>query len=74
LAQAAIFWHLMNVDAAGVAYEGDEGLRSLYAVANAPIFSYDDGFFGQEVVGGPMYDVKDISQKTAAVAVRVHSR
>jgi signal transduction histidine kinase/ABC-type uncharacterized transport system substrate-binding protein len=69
--KTAIFWHLMNVDAAGVAYEGDTGLRSLYAVTNVPIFSYDDGFFGQEVVGGPMYDVKDISQKTASVAIRI---
>jgi signal transduction histidine kinase len=66
-----IFWHLMNIDAMGVAYEGDAGLKALYAVANAPIFSYDDGFFGQEVVGGPMYSVLEISQKTAAVAVRV---
>lgn len=65
-----IFWHLMNVDATGVAYEGDTGLKKLYAVANAPIFSYDDGFFGQEVVGGPMYSVLDISRKTAAAAVR----
>ena len=67
----AIFWHLMNIDSTGVAYEGDTGLKALYAVANAPIFSYDDGFFGQEVVGGPMYSVLEISQKTAAVAVRI---
>ncbi len=69
--KSAIFWHLMNVDVAGVAYEGDTGLKRLYAVANAPIFSYDDGFFGREVVGGPMYSVQDISQKTASVAVRI---
>jgi signal transduction histidine kinase len=69
----AIFWHLMNVDAAGVAYEGDSGLKKLFAVANAPIFSYDDGFFGGEVVGGPMYSVLESSEKTAAVAVRILS-
>ena len=67
----AIFWHLMNVDAAGVVYEGDMGLRRLYAVANAPIFSYDDSFFGQEIVGGPMHSVSDGSRTTAAVAVRI---
>lgn len=67
----AIFWHLMNVDAAGVVYEGDTGLRKLYAVANAPIFSYDDSFFGQEIVGGPMHSVSDGSRATAAVAVRI---
>jgi signal transduction histidine kinase len=70
---SAIFWHLMNVDAAGVAYEGDTGLKKLYAVANAPIFSYDDGFFGQEIVGGPMHSVSEGSRDTAAVAVRILS-
>ena len=69
----AIFWHLMNVDAAGVAYEGGIGLKKLFAVANAPIFSYDDGFFGQEIVGGPMYSVLESSEKTAAIAVRILS-
>ena len=69
----AIFWHLMNVDAAGVAYESDIGLKKLFAVANAPIFSYDDGFFGGEIVGGPMYSVLESSEKTAAIAVRILS-
>ncbi|WP_454624880.1 sensor histidine kinase [Bradyrhizobium cenepequi] len=68
---SAIFWHLMNVDATGVAYEGDRALRQLHAVANAPIFSYDDGFFGKEIVGGPMYSVVGVSRLTAAVAVRI---
>jgi signal transduction histidine kinase len=67
----AIFWHLMNVDATGVVYEGDAALRQLYAVSNAPIFSYDDGFFGKEVVGGPMHSVLDLSSLTVAVAIRI---
>jgi signal transduction histidine kinase len=67
----AIFWMLMNVDAAGVVYEGDSGLKKLYAVANAPIFSYDDAFFGQEIVGGPMHSVSEGSRTTAVVAVRI---
>jgi signal transduction histidine kinase len=68
---SAIFWHLMNVDAAGVVYEGDTGLKKLYDVANAPIFSYDDSFFGQEIVGGPMHSVLETSRTTATVAVRI---
>ena len=68
---SAIFWGLMNVDAAGVVYEGDTGLKKLYAVANAPIFSYDDGFFGQEIVGGLMHSVSEGSRDAAAVAVRI---
>jgi len=67
----AIFWHLMNVDATGVVYEGDAALRQLYAISSAPIFSYDDGFFGQEIVGGPMHSVLDLSRLTAVVAIRI---
>jgi signal transduction histidine kinase len=61
----------MNVDATGVAYEGDVALRQLHAVSNAPIFSYDEGFFGKETVGGPMHSVVDLSRLTAAVAIRI---
>ena len=66
-----LFWGLMNVDAAGVVHEGDSALKKLHAVANAPIFSYDDGFFGEEVVGGPMHSVAEGSRRTADVAVRI---
>ena len=69
--QSAIFWHLMSVDASGVVHEGDGGLTRLHAVANAPIFSYDDSFFGREIVGGPMHSVLHLSQQTAAVAIRI---
>jgi len=68
---SAIFWHLMNVDAAGVVHEGDTGLARLYAVANAPIFTFDDSFFGREIVGGPMHSVLSSCQRTAAVVVRI---
>jgi signal transduction histidine kinase len=68
---SAIFWHLMNVDAAGVVHDGDTGLASLHAVANAPIFTFDQSFFGREIVGGPMQSVDEISKKTAEVALRV---
>ena len=61
----------MNVDATGVVYEGDAALRQLYAISSAPIFSYDEGFFGQDIVGGPMHSVLDLSRLTAAVAIRI---
>jgi len=67
----AIFWELMIVDAAGVVHEGDTPLTRLHAVANAPIFSYDESFFGSGVVGGPLLLVADSSQQAAAVAVRI---
>ena len=69
--QSAIFWHLMNVDAAGVMHEGDRALKRLHAVANAPIFSYSDTFFGNGIVGGPMHSVIEGSRLAAAVAIRI---
>ena len=69
---SAIFWHLMNVDAAGVAHEANAALSKLAAIANAPIFSYIDNFFGDGTsVGGPMHSVEEGSVVAAAVAVRI---
>ena len=68
---SAIFWHLMNVDAAGVAHEANAALSRLSATANAPVFSYIDNFFGDTTVGGPMHSVEEGSTVAAAVAVRI---
>ena len=67
----AIFWELMIVDAAGVVHESDMPLTRLHAVANAPIFSYDESFFGSGIVGGPLLLVADSSREAAAVAIRI---
>jgi signal transduction histidine kinase len=68
---SAIFWELLIVDAAGAVYQGDLALTKVHNVANAPIFSFDDSFFGRELVGGPMFSVLEVSRQTAAVAVRI---
>jgi signal transduction histidine kinase len=68
---SAIFWELMIVDAAGVVHDGNTALARLHKAANAPIFSYDESFFGGEIVGGPLLLVADTSRQTAAVAVRI---
>jgi signal transduction histidine kinase len=68
---SAIFWELLIVDATGAVYEGDKALTRVHAVANAPIFSFDDSFFGKELVGGPMHSVLEGCRQTAAVAVRI---
>jgi signal transduction histidine kinase len=68
---SAIFWHLMNVDAAGVAHEANDALNKLSSSANGPIFSYDSSFFGEAIVGGPMHSVQKLGQITAAVAIRI---
>jgi signal transduction histidine kinase len=69
--RSAIFWELMVVDAAGVAHEEGKALARLHAVANAPIFSYTDAFFGREIVGGPHVPVGEVGRRTGEVAVRI---
>src|SRR4029079_5182742 len=71
--QTAIFWELMIVDAAGVVHEGGTPLTRIHDGANAPIFSYDESFFDNEIVGGPLLLVADSGRQTAAVAIRILS-
>jgi signal transduction histidine kinase len=61
----------MSVDAAGVSHEGEPALRRLYAVANAPIFSFQEAFFGRETVGGPMHSIAVSSERTVNAALRI---
>jgi signal transduction histidine kinase len=72
-ANSVIFWHLMNVDAAGIAYEANDSLNALASVASAPIFSYDDSFFEGALLGGVMFSVAESSLVTAKVAIRILS-
>ncbi|WP_338311665.1 HAMP domain-containing sensor histidine kinase [Bradyrhizobium sp. TM239] len=67
----ALFWGLMSVDAAGVVHESDIALRSLYAAANAPIFSYQEPFFGDGTVGGPMHMIEETSSRTVSAAISI---
>jgi signal transduction histidine kinase len=66
-----LFWGLMSVDAAGVSHEGELALRRLYAVANAPIFSFQEAYFGRETVGGPMHSIAGSTEKTVNAAIRI---
>ena len=68
---SAIYWLMMNVDAAGVTHESGSALSRLSAVANAPIFAHDSTYFGEGIVGGPMHSVRELSKKTAEVAIRI---
>src|SRR5205085_2054709 len=67
---SGIFWYQMIVDAAGIAHEGDRALTRLYSIANAPIFSHDDAFFG-EIVGGPMHSALGGGRAAVGVAIRI---
>jgi hypothetical protein len=71
---SAIFWHLMNVDAKGVAHEANSALSKLSSAANAPIFSYLDVFFGGSIVGGSMHSVQEGGAVAAEAASSVRRR
>ena len=68
---AAIFYQQLAVDGAGAVYGDKEPLKRIYAVANAPIFSFDQTYFTGEVVGGPMFSPAEGAQPMAAVAIRM---
>jgi ABC-type uncharacterized transport system substrate-binding protein len=68
---SAIFWAQPQVDATGAVHEGERALQALYSVAKAPIFSFDDAFFGEAIVGGPMTSVADGARKTSEVMLRI---
>jgi signal transduction histidine kinase/ABC-type uncharacterized transport system substrate-binding protein len=71
--RSAIFFVLLSVDAAGVAHEEAKAIGRLHAVANAPMFTHTDAFFGQGIVGGPMSIVADVGRQAASAAVRILS-
>jgi signal transduction histidine kinase len=68
---SAIFWFQMIIDGAGVAHAGDRPLTQLFSAAKTPIFTTDEAFFGRDIIGGPMHSPREVSKRTAAVAVRL---
>ena len=68
---SAIFWIQPQVDASGAVHEGERALKTLNSVANAPVFSHDDAYFGGGIVGGPMTSVSEGARKTSEVVIRV---
>jgi signal transduction histidine kinase/ABC-type uncharacterized transport system substrate-binding protein len=67
---SAIYWNQTRV-ARGEVHEGQRALTELAAVANAPIFTFDDSFLTGEIVGGPMASVLAGTSATTDVVLRV---
>src|SRR5258705_1064863 len=67
---SAIYWNQTRLEWAEV-HEGQRALTELAAVANAPIFTFDDSFFTGEIVGGPMASVLAGTKATTDVVLRV---
>jgi signal transduction histidine kinase len=68
---SAIFFVVLSVDAAGVAHEESKAVERLSAVANAPMFAWNDVYHGKGIVGGPLTPASEAAQKAAGVAVRL---
>ncbi|MEW9837859.1 sensor histidine kinase [Mesorhizobium marinum] len=69
--RSAIYFQQMMVDGAGVVYGDKDPLKSIVAVANAPIFTFDQSLFHGGVVGGPMTSPVDGARSIAEVVVRM---
>ena len=70
-AHSAIFYFFVTRDAVGVPYSDDAALKSLSAIANAPIFPVFESQFGQGVVGGRLLPDKSLGVEAARVALRI---
>jgi signal transduction histidine kinase len=69
--RSAIFWADLTMDATGVPHAEHKALMDMHAVANAPMFSYVEDYFGQGIVGGRLIRVEELSRRAADVAVRI---
>ena len=69
--RSAIFFQQMMVDGTGAVYGDKEPLKRIYEAANAPIFTFDQSFFGGEAVGGPMTSPAEGARLSAAVAIQM---
>ncbi|MCC6194359.1 MAG: sensor histidine kinase [Burkholderiales bacterium] len=68
--RSAVLYGILIVDAAGVPHERQDGLASLHAVANAPIFGLYENELGKGVVGGPYSSQKKRGERIATAALR----
>ncbi len=67
----AIFYQQLAVDGAGAVYGDKAPLSRIHAVANAPIFSFDETYFNGQIVGGPMFSPAEGARPMAAAALRM---
>jgi PAS domain S-box-containing protein len=68
---SVIVYVLLSMDAEGIPYTQDQALVQLHDMANAPIFGFHDSQMGHGIVGGPIMEVKQLSQKSVNVALRI---
>ena len=69
--RSVIFFVVLSVDAAGVTHEENSSVHQLHAVANSPVFSWNDVYLGQGIVGGPLTPAGETGRKAASAAVQI---
>jgi signal transduction histidine kinase len=67
--QSAIFFALLSVDGKGEPQVDGDTVKSLHAVANAPMFGLYG--IGDGIVGGPLLSTNELSRTTTQVALRL---
>ena len=68
---SVILYVLLCVDANGIPYTQTQALVQLHETANAPIFGFHDIEMGYGIVGGPLMDIKRLSQNSVNAALRI---
>src|SRR5262249_46786704 len=57
--------------ASGVSHNGDEALKQIHAVANAPINSVFQHQLGLGIVGGRLYQAEQVGVESAHIAIQI---
>ena len=69
--RSAVFFGALTVDAKGVPLIDGKVFSRFREVSNAPIFGYEDSYYGEGLVGGPMISICDISRRAVDAAARI---
>jgi signal transduction histidine kinase len=69
--RSAVFFGALTVDATGVPQNDGKAVQELRAASSAPVFGFEDTYFGAGLVGGPLISISDISRQVADVASRI---
>jgi signal transduction histidine kinase len=69
--RSAIFFYSLAIDDTGALHQEDIVFSKIRAVANAPIFTWYDEYFGKGIVGGPLISVRERTRKITNVAIRI---
>jgi signal transduction histidine kinase len=69
--RSAVFFGALTVDAKGVPLIDGGVFARFREASNAPIFGYEDSYYGEGLVGGPMISIREISRRAVGAAARI---